>query len=243
MKLNKIITLLIVVAASSLTFLSCTREAPLTASAETGIGDKATVQAFGATVKAARNYVYVDGIQISGGVFALGGVFPATAYASKIDAGARQFLIKDTAAVTTQVPLSFSEILESGKSYTIFTYDTTTSIKQKTVLNNIIIPADTTCMLRFANFIYNTTALPNVDVYSLKRGNTIVFNNVSTTGVTNYIPYAAGQTDVLTVYATGTTTPVLATITVPSLVQTRSYTAAYTGSYQGTKVTSVFVNY
>lgn len=229
--------------ASSLAFLSCTREAPLTASTETGIGNKATVQAYSATVKAARNYVYVDGIQISGGVFGLGGVFPATAYASKIDPGVHQFLIKDTAAVTTQVQLTFTETVEAGKSYTIFTYDTTTAIKEKTVLNNIIIPTDTTCMLRFANFIYNTMPLPNVDVYSLKRGNTIVYNNIATSSVTDYIPYAAGQTDVLSVYATGTTTPLLATVVVPSLIQTRSYTAVYTGSYKGTKVTSVFVNY
>lgn len=229
--------------ATSLAFLSCTREAPLTAATETGIGNKATVQAFSATVKATRNYLYVDGTQISGGTFALGGVFPATAYASKIDAGARQFLIKDTAAVTTQIPITFTETLEAGKSYTIFTYDTTTSIKEKTVLNNIVIPTDTTCMLRFANFIYNTTALPNVDVYSAKRGNTIVFNNISTTSVTDFIPYASGQTDVLSVYATGTTTPLLTTIAVPSLVPSRSYTAVYTGSFKGTKVTATFANY
>ena len=224
MKFNKIITLLIVVVASSLVFLSCTREAPLTAATEMGIGDKATVQAFSATVKAARNYVYVDGTQISGGTFGLGGVFPATAYASKIGAGARQFLIKDTAAVTTQMPLTFTETLEAGKSYTIFTYDTTTSIKEKTVLNSIVIPADTTCMLRFANFTYNPAAVANVDVYSYRKipgtpvfastavlnnasvfapvftGSTPVFSNVATTGVTAFIPYASGLTDTLYVF-------------------------------------------
>lgn len=240
MKLIKIITLCLGVAT---VIASCTREAPLTASTFTDLSSKATVQVFSATVKAARNYTYVDGVQVSGAVLALGGVFPATAYSFKVDPGSRQFLIKDTLPATTQVPLTFMETMEAGKSYTIFTYDTTTNIKQKTVLNNIVIPKDTTSRLRFANFIYNTTPLSSVDVYSSRRGNTTIFTNVATNSVTDYIPYAAGTLDTLSVYATGTTTPLLGKIFVPSLVQTRSYTSVYTGSYQGTKVTSTFANY
>ena len=242
MKLIKITILILGVAVLSPTFLSCSRETPLTASTFE-LNGQATVQVYSATVKASRNAIFVDGNPLSGSVFSLGGIFPATAYSAKVDPGTRQFLIKDTTATTTQVPITFNESLEGGKSYTIFTYDTTTSVKQKTVLNNIVIPTDTTCMLRFANFIYRTTALPNVDVYSSRRGNTIVFSNVATNAVTDYIPYAAGKLDTLSIFATGTITPVLVKIYVPSLVQTRSYTSVYTGSYLGTKVTSTFANY
>lgn len=243
MKLLKIIIFSLGFVALSALYLSCTRERPITAVTQTNLSSPATVQIFSATVKAARNYVYVDNVPVSGAVFALGGVFPATAYSFKVDAGSRQFLIKDTLPGTTQVPLTFTQNMDAGKSYTIFTYDTTTSIKQLTVLNNIVVPKDTTCMLRFANFIYNTTPLPSVDVYSSQRGNTAVFTNVATNSVTDFIPYAAGRLDTLSVYATGTTTPLLVKIFVPSLVQTRSYTSVYTGSNKGTKVTSTFANY
>jgi hypothetical protein len=230
------------VAVSAL-YLSCSRDTPFIASTQTDISSKATVQVFGATVKAARNYVYVDNVPVSGAAFALGAVFPATAYAFKVEPGSHQFLIKDTMPVTTQVPLTFTQSMDAGKSYTIFTYDTTTNIKQTTVVNNIVVPKDTTCMLRFANFIYNTTALPNVDVYSSQRGNTKVFTSVATNTVTDFIPYAAGRLDTLSVFATGTVTPLLVKIFIPSLVQTRSYTSVYTGSDKGTKVTSTFANY
>lgn len=243
MKLNKIKTLLIVVVASPLVFLSCTREAPLTASTETDIYNKATVQVYNATVKSARNYLYVDGTQISGSAFAFGNVFPATAYAFKVDAGSRTFLIKDTLGTTTQPPLTFSQTMDAGKSYTIFTYDTLNSIKQTTVLNNIVIPADTTSRLRFANFIYNTTPVPAVDVYSSVKGNTKIFTNVATASVTDFVPYPSGARDTLSIYATGTTSPLIIRLISTGVTPTRSYTTVYSGSYFGTKAFALFSTY
>jgi hypothetical protein len=201
------------------------------------------VQVFSATVKATRNYVYVDGVPVSGAAVAFGGVFPGTAYSFKVNSGSRTFLIKDTLPATTQTPITFTQSMDPGKSYTVFTYDTILSVKQLTVVNDVVIPADTTCMLRFANFIYNTTPVPNVDVYSFRRGAAPVFTNVATAAVTNFIPYASGLSDTLYVYATGTTTPLLAKQLVPSLVPTRSYSAVYSGSYRGTKAVTTFATY
>ncbi|HQW85090.1 MAG TPA: DUF4397 domain-containing protein [Ferruginibacter sp.] len=243
MKLNKLITLLIIVVAFSFAFISCKREAPLTASIETGINTKATVQVYNATVKSTRNFLYVDGNKISGSTFAFGNVFPATAYAFKVDAGSRTFLIKDTLGSTTQPPLTFAETMDAGKSYTIFTYDTLNSIKQVTVSNDIEIPSDTTSRLRFANFIFNTTPVPAVDVYSSVFGNTKVFTNVATASVTGFIPYPSGKRDTLSVYATGTTSPLIIRLISTGVTPTRSYTTVYSGSYRATKSFALFNTY
>jgi len=133
--------------------------------------------------------------------------------------------------------------MEAGKSYTIFTYDTITSTKQVTILNNIEIPTDSSARLRFANFIYNTTPVANVDVYSFRKPGTKVFSNIATNQVTDFIPYSSLQTDTLYVYAAGTTSPLIAKQLVPSLVPSRSYTSVYNGSYRGTKAVTTFATY
>ncbi len=230
--------------AVSFLHLSCTRDNPQVAVLDTNSTNSATVQVFSATIKAARNAVYVDNVPVSGTVFAYQAIFPGTAYSFKVATGAHTFLIKDTAAATTQSPLTFSPTLDAGKSYTVFTYDTITSVKQLTVANTIVVPKDTTSMLRFANFIYNTSAVANVDVYSFRRGNAApVFSNVATAQVTDFIPYASGLTDTLYVYAAGTTSPLLVKSFVTSLTPTRSYTATYNGSYKGTKAVTTFATY
>jgi len=244
MKFLKKINLILWVLAISAIYMSCTKETPHIATRITDFSNSASVQVFSATVKAARNYIYVDGTPVSGIVLAYGGIFPGTAYSFKVNAGSRSFTIKDTLPATTQAPLTFTQTMEAGKSYTIFTYDTITSTKQATVLNNIVVPTDTSCRLRFANFIYNTTPVANVDVYSFKKGTGApLFANVATNQVTDFIPYASLQTDTLYVYAVGTTSPLIVKQVVPSLVPTRSYTSAYNGSYRGTKAITTFANY
>jgi len=244
MKFLKKINLILWVLAISAIYMSCTKETPHIATRITDFSNSASVQVFSATVKAARNYIYVDGTPVSGIVLAYGGIFPGTAYSFKVNAGSRSFTIKDTLPATTQAPLTFTQTMEAGKSYTIFTYDTITSTKQATVLNNIVVPTDTSCRLRFANFIYNTTPVANVDVYSFKKGTGApLFANVATNQVTDFIPYASLQTDTLYVYAVGTTSPLIVKQVVPSLVPTRSYTSAYNGSYRGTKAVTTFATY
>lgn len=225
-------------------YSACSKEQPQVAPLDTDFSNSATVQVFSATVKAARNYVYVDAVPVSGATLAYGGVFPATAYAFKITPGSHTVLIKDTLPTTTQVPLSFNQSFDAGKYYTVFTYDTITSIKQATVVNNITVPKDTSSMLRFANFVYNTTAVANVDVYSFRKGTaTPVFSNVATNSVTDFIPYPSGMTDTLYIYATGTTSPLIVKQLVPSFTPTRSYTSVYNGSYRGTKQITTFNTY
>lgn len=244
MKLFSNITAVTGLLAVSLVYLSCTRDIPNVAAVTPGNGNAATMQVFNATVRASRNYVYLDGTPVSGIVFAYGGVFPATAYSFKVPAGQRAIWVKDTLPTTTQTAITFSLVAETGKSYTVFTYDTITSAKQLTVTNNIAGPIDSAAMLRFGNFIYNTTAVPAVDVYSFRKGNAApVFTNIATVQVTDFIRYPSGQTDTLYVYATGTTSPLLVKQLVPSLTPGRSYTSVYNGSYKGTKQISTFATY
>ena len=243
MKFLKKINLILWILAAPALYMSCTQETPHIATRLTDSSNSGSVQVFSATVKAARNYVYVDGTSVSGIALASGGIFPGTAYSFKVNAGSRSFTIKDTLPTTTQVPLTFTQNIEAGKSYTIFTYDTITSPKQITVLNNIVTPTDTSSRLRFANFVYNTTPVANVDVFSFRKPGTPVFANVATNQVTEFIPYASGITDTLYVYAAGTTSPLIVKQVVQSLVPTRSYTSVYNGSYRGTKAVSTFASY
>lgn len=228
---------------SSLVYVSCDKETPAVANVDRNIGNYANVQVFDATYKSARNYIYVDNKQISGAAMAFGGIYPGTAYSFTVTPGSRSFLIKDTLTTTTQVPLTFTQQVDAGKSYTIFTYDTITSPKQITVANDIVIPTDTTARLRFANMIYSSTPVPAVDVYSFRRGTSApVFTNVATGTVTSFIPYASGLTDTLYVYATGTTSPLLVKSAIPSsgsFTPTRSYTSVYSGSYKVASARSI----
>ena len=246
MKILKIIIINLGAITISSFYTSCTKETPKVAPTQSNLSNSALVQVFSATVTASGNFIYVDGVPVSGtgGSVGYGGVFPGSAFAFEVNPGDRSFLIKDTLDTTHQAPLTFSQNLSAGKSYTIFTYDTITSPKEVTVLNNIEIPSDTTCRLRFANFIYSTSTLPNVDVYSFRKGTTApVFTNVAADSVTDFIPYAAGLTDTLYVYATGTTSPLIVKKLVPSLVQTRSYTSVSSGRLSGTKTISTFATY
>ncbi|MDQ2863620.1 MAG: DUF4397 domain-containing protein [Bacteroidota bacterium] len=244
MKLLKIIVSILATGIISSMYLSCTKQTPQIAPLNSNLSTLASVQVFSATVKASRNYIYVDNITVSGAALSYGGVFPGTAYAFTVNPGSRTFLIKDTLPATTQIPLTFSQTMEAGKSYTIFTYDTITSVKQLTVTNNIQIPTDTTARLRFANFAYSPSVLPPVDVYSFRKGTTTpVFSNIGSDQVTDFIPYISGSTDTLYVYATGTTSPLLAKSLVTSLTQTRSYTSVYSGSYVGKQTISTFATY
>ena len=72
MKLKNILILSLGIVAVTSTFLSCDKEFPQVAPVQVGLSDVATVQVFSATVKATRNYVYVDGTPVSGAALAYG---------------------------------------------------------------------------------------------------------------------------------------------------------------------------
>src|SRR4051794_35614652 len=110
MKLLKTSLVILVVGPAVFFYIpSCKREIPQVAVVNPGVSTVATVQVFNATVRSTRNYIYVDNVPVSGAAVAFGGVFPATAYAFMVNAGSRSLLIKDTATVTSQVPLTFSQ--------------------------------------------------------------------------------------------------------------------------------------
>lgn len=199
--------------------------------------DKSFIQVHNGILNAARNYIYVDAVPVNGAALAFNSTFPATPSNFSVTNGFRAFLVRDTSSTATQVPLSFAENLQAGTYYTIFLYDTLTSPKKKIVANDIQIPTDTTARVRFANFIFSRTAVPNVDIFSLKR-NANVFTNVGITDVTGYVPYASALNDTLYVRETGTTN-LLATMNGFNPVQKRSYTLVFRGRYQTTGTTGI----
>lgn len=268
MKLTKIISTGCVVMTFALLFVSCVKEKGKEVALEQiDFVNKTSVQVFNAMVGSTRNYVYVDGVPVNGASLTYGNLFPSSSVNFAVTSGFRAFLIRDTQVVatpvTTQLPISFAEDFKASGNYTIFMYDTTTAAKQKTVLNNIVVPADTTARLRFANFIYNPTGLTAFDIFSVKQ-NANIFTNVQVTDVTEYIPYASRITDTFYIRLTGTLTnlqnfrPTAGTVPgalvdilgVLTPTQKRSYTLIFRGGYRASTTTnttvrtlSTFVNY
>jgi hypothetical protein len=253
MKVTTIITTCSAVIVSALLSFSCVKEkGKEVAKEQTDFSNKAFVQVFNGTVNTtARNYVYVDGNAVNGASVTYGSSFPATSTPANfsVTSGVRAFLIRDTLVGSVQPPMSFAESFEAGKNYTIFMYDTSILVKQKTVINNIVIPTDTTARLRFANFAYSPNAIPAVDIFSVKR-NANIFSNISLTEVTDFIPFDSRRTDTLIVRVAGSGTNLLnrtvttsgvppVTVTTFSPVQLiltptrlRSYTVIFRGGYR-----------
>ncbi|MBL7725483.1 MAG: DUF4397 domain-containing protein [Chitinophagaceae bacterium] len=222
--------------------VSCTKSFDSRVVAQYENENSSNVQLFLATVGASRNYVYVDAKPVNGAALASGSLFPATGYGFSVPTGIRAFLVKDTLTASTQTQLSFAQNMEIGKHYTIFVYDTITAVKQKTVETSIVVPGDTTCRLRFANFIYNPNQIPAVDIFSFNR-NTNIFTNVSVTDVTGFIPYPSIlATDTFYIRPTGTTTNLLKLSVTGGLTPKRSYTIVYRGSDRGTRTVSLIAD-
>ncbi len=242
--INKIILGAAGLLMTGLVLVSCTKTYDSRLVSTYGNLSSSNVQLHIATVGASRNYLSVDNKPVNGAALISGSVFPTAGFGFSVATGMRSFLLRDTLTATTQTQLSFAQNMEIGKSYTIFSYDTITAVKQKTVETPIVIPADTSCRLRFANFIYNPNAIPAVDVFSFNR-NTNLFTNVSVTDVTGFVAYpSALLTDTLYIRPTGNTTTNLLKITLTGgLTQKRSYTLVYRGSDRGTKTSTLFANY
>lgn len=207
----------------------------------------ATVQVFVATVNASRNYVYVESKPVTGAALASGGLFPASGIGISVPAGLTSMMVRDTSSTTTQTQLAFSQNMQAGMGYTVFVYDTITAVKQKTVETSLIVPSDTSCRIRFANFAYNGNAVtPAIDVVSTGK-NEIVATSVPYTGVTEFVAHPTGLSGEGFQIREAGTSNVLATITSVSLVPKRSYTVVYRGSHRNTTATgrtaTLFVNY
>jgi hypothetical protein len=225
--------------------VSCTKTFDEKTVQQTDFSNSTLAQVFIATVGASRNTVSVDN-KTASGLLTSGTLFPG-AHGISVEPGLRSFLIKDTLRTSTQLPLAFAENMQPGKHYTIFAYDTITSPKQITVVDNIEIPADTTARLRFANFIHNSFAVPGIDVYSVKLARNI-FTNVIKTQVTDFIPYRAaskttayisGSNDTLHLRETGSTTNIIS-INGFNPTEKRSYTIVYRGSHRGVRIATLY---
>jgi hypothetical protein len=244
MKFLKIISISLGAIAVSAFYLSCAKSNPdfqKIGVTDDDFSNAALVQVFDATVNSTRNYVYVDGVPVTGTALTYGNVFPSGAYAFKVKAGLRSFLIKDTLSASTQAKITFAENFNAAKNYIIFMYDTTTTAKQVTVQNDMtFFASDSAAYIKFANFIYNSSDVPAVDIFS-KRANANLFTNVSRTQVTGYLPYAANGNDTLLVRETGTTN-LLTQLNAFYATPRRSYTLIYRGSHRGTRALSAFTN-
>ncbi len=204
------------------------------------IPNAAYVQWMNATVNSNRNFIFINGVRTNGTTVAYGTTFPTSSYAFAVFPGSNGINVRDTLVTSTQLQNQFTHTFEAGKSYTLFTYDTITAPKKIIVENNFEIPADSSARLRFANLIYNPTAVANVDVFSFKS-QTNVFTNIPVGNVTNFVPFNSATLDTLYVRETGTSIQ-LAKLAV-NLNRKRSYTAVYRGSHRSTtKTISVHAN-
>ena len=222
---------------SSAMLISCQKEAynPI-AQENRNLENNAFVKFYNGIVNSNRTYIYSDLVPLNGATIAYGSVFPSLSpsYAA-LSAGTRAIAIRDTLFPTTQYPIAFNAQLDAGAYYTVFAYDSLNAPKQKLVKDNIESFGDTTARIRFANFPYSTTAVPNVDIFSQKR-QANVFTNIASTAVTDFIPYASGLNDTLYVRATGTTTNLTQGTLLPTAK--RSYTVIFRGSYRVTSGTA-----
>ena len=236
MQVNKFIIAGAVVLTTAVAVLSCRKETGKEASSEqTSFNNTATIQVYNASIPNAatdprRVYVYVDSKPVTGQSLIFGAAFPASSTGFGIPAGFSPFLIKDTLSASLQPQIAFGENFQANKSYTIFLYDTFTVAKQKTIETNIVVPTDTTARLRFANFIYNPTAVAGIDIFSKKR-NAFVATNLLVTQVTDFIPYASASSDSLIVSENGNPGNLLDTL-VFNPTRKRSYTLVFRGRWK-----------
>lgn len=192
---------------------------------------KAYVQWFNAMNSSTRNYIYVNGVPANGTAVAFGSAFPSGSTAFALYSGTNGITIKDTLSSTTQVPQNFVYNFQDGRSYTLFTYGTTTAPKRLIVENNVTYPETNVAKVRFINLIYNATPPPNVDIFSVNQ-NTNLFTNIPVEQLSDFITIQPNLSDTWQVRQTGTTT-VLATLAVTTTTFTprRSYTLVYRGTH------------
>ncbi len=212
---------------------ACEKEYKSLLTEETNLGNTAFVKFHNAIINSNRTYIYSDMVPLNGATIAYGGLFPSLSPSyTALAAGTRAIAIRDTLAPSTQYPISFNAPMTAGTFYTIFAYDSLNAPQYKVVQDNIQVFNDTAARVRFANFPYSTTAMPNVDIFSQKQQANI-FTNISTAAVSDFISFRAGISDTLYVRPTGTTNNLTQ---LNGLVATakRNYTVIFRGSYRST---------
>ena len=219
--------------ASMIMLAACEKEYKSLLTEETNLGNTAFVKFHNAIINSNRTYIYSDMVPLNGATIAYGGLFPSLSPSyTALAAGTRAIAIRDTLAPSTQYPISFNAPMTAGTFYTIFAYDSLNAPKYKVIQDNIQVFNDTAARVRFANFPFSTTAIPNVDIFSQKQ-QANVFTNISTAAVTDFISFRANISDTLYVRPTGTTNNLTQ---LNGLVATakRNYTVIFRGSYRTT---------
>ena len=223
--------------ASMIMLAACEKEYKSILTEETNLGNTAFVKFHNAIINSNRTYIYSDMVPLNGATIAYGGLFPSLSPSyTALAAGTRAIAIRDTLAPSTQYPISFNAPMTAGTFYTIFAYDSLNAPQYKVIQDNIQVFNDTAARVRFANFPYSTTAMPNVDIFSQKQQANI-FTNISTAAVTDFISFSANISDTLYVRPTGTTNNLTQ---LNGLVATakRNYTVIFRGSYRSTTGTA-----
>ena len=219
--------------ASMIMLAACEKEYKSILTEETNLGNTAFVKFHNAIINSNRTYIYSDMVPLNGATIAYGGLFPSLSPSyTALAAGTRAIAIRDTLAPSTQYPISFNAPMTAGTFYTIFAYDSLNAPQYKVIQDNIQVFNDTAARVRFANFPFSTTAIPNVDIFSQKQ-QVNVFTNISTAAVTDFISFSANISDTLYVRPTGTTNNLTQ---LNGLVATakRNYTVIFRGSYRTT---------
>ena len=219
--------------ASMIMLAACEKEYKSILTEETNLGNTAFVKFHNAIINSNRTYIYSDMVPLNGATIAYGGLFPSLSPSyTALAAGTRAIAIRDTLAPSTQYPISFNAPMTAGTFYTIFAYDSLNAPQYKVIQDNIQVFNDTAARVRFANFPFSTTAIPNVDIFSQKQ-QANVFTNISTAAVTDFISFSANISDTLYVRPTGTTNNLTQ---LNGLVATakRNYTVIFRGSYRTT---------
>ena len=219
--------------ASMIMLAACEKEYKSILTEETNLGNTAFVKFHNAIINSNRTYIYSDMVPLNGATIAYGGLFPSLSPSyTALAAGTRAIAIRDTLAPSTQYPISFNAPMTAGTFYTIFAYDSLNAPQYKVIQDNIQVFNDTAARVRFANFPFSTTAMPNVDIFSQKQQANI-FTNISTAAVTDFISFSANISDTLYVRPTGTTNNLTQ---LNGLVATakRNYTVIFRGSYRTT---------
>lgn len=212
--------------------LSCTKEFKENTPMLDELSDSATIKIFNASVSSARTQLIINDILTLRTVFTYNSTWPTSAANTGfvVSPGQKSLVIKDSSATSTQPVQNIALTAEAGKSYSIFLYDTVTAMKNKLVVNDIVIPSDTTSRLRFANFSFRrATPAPAIDVYSFNRKQ-LIFTNVALNDVTGYISYPSLTSDTLAILPAGAT-DTLVKLNGYSTTPKRSYTLVFRGVY------------
>lgn len=220
------------------TLVACKKEFDGRANENNNIVEHAYVRFFAGSLAATGNFIMIDNERLNGTPLAMGGVFPGaatiTAFAT-VKAGSKTVTIRDTAATTVQTPVTFSQNFLAGSYYTIYSHDTSNAVKALVAIDNIVIPTDNTASIKFVNIIFSSGTIPNVDLYSRRKGANLA-TNIGRLGSSAFASHFSGVQDTLDVRATGTTTN-LATFNAFTFIRNRSYSVVFRGRYEATSGT------